>query len=416
MNKIAALFVALVLLCSDAVAESFVICANKKSGAVSVKRACSKKEEKIKQLASLMGPAGPAGATGAQGTLGQAGANGAAGETGLQGPMGATGPQGDDGALRLYGDGHSGDLNYTFNSNWYYATGEALRQNMQTTSFAVASGVTLTVPSGTTIRSTGACTIDGTITVMPYAKGGIIRSFSPATAYALVGHSPSPGLSFIAAENGQVCPNTVQCRGGYPGKTAEGDAALKESEASAILNPGPLGGGGGGGSLGYEGGDGGGTLRLICNGQITIGESGLMEANGGSSAGGGGGGAGGIIILASGTGILVNGTLSARGGEGGIGNVTTGPGGGGGGGIVHLISRHLDYGGTGEVNVLRGICGAHVGVTQNPRSGGGAGGNLAGDGGNGGSVNADGSEVFPASFGNSGYWLQTGEDPLALFF
>ncbi|MBA3485549.1 MAG: hypothetical protein H0T51_27460, partial [Pirellulales bacterium] len=102
--------------------------------------------------------------------------------------------------------------------------------------------------------------------------------------------------------------------------------------------------GGSGGAAGFYtnfglnpgGGDGGGGIELAALGDVTVGATGSILADGlegeisGLVAGGGGGAGGGIFI--HGEDVTVNGTLSADGGAGG--NNVGGGGGGGGGRIL----------------------------------------------------------------------------------
>ncbi len=104
------------------------------------------------------------------------------------------------------------------------------------------------------------------------------------------------------------------------------------------------GSGGGGGSTesfsqpitigGGGGGGGGGALRLIAQGTLTIGVSGIVDASGGdggagNGAGGGGAGSGGSIELRASVSPTVDGLLDVSGGIGGLGDPSAGHGGNG---------------------------------------------------------------------------------------
>lgn len=108
---------------------------------------------------------------------------------------------------------------------------------------------------------------------------------------------------------------------------------------------------------GYAGSSvGGGALFIFVRGSVTIGENGLISANGGSggagrrsgshpvSGGGGGGGGGGIVCLVYGGTITNNGTVEANGGAGGAAAtssyVTGNPGIDGDIGVVKIA--HID--------------------------------------------------------------------------
>jgi len=115
---------------------------------------------------------------------------------------------------------------------------------------------------------------------------------------------------------------------------------------SVCCGAGGAGGGGGGrdgGSTansytGGNGGAGGGSLVWFIGGNLTLGASSIIRANGavgsadtlgtdGYRGGGGGGGGGGtILIIVSGTITNSGATVSATGGTGGVGGVTGGPG------------------------------------------------------------------------------------------
>ncbi len=138
----------------------------------------------------------------------------------------------------------------------------------------------------------------------------------------------------------------------FSGGSAGGGADRGGSEADAgSSNGGPGGdgangddacGGGAGnpGGAGYQGGtdgaDGtGGIIWLVVGGDLTIGGSGRLEANGGDGGEGGsggasGGGSGGGVIIALYRGTLTNdGVVQANGGNGGTGGYDGGDGGAG---------------------------------------------------------------------------------------
>lgn len=137
---------------------------------------------------------------------------------------------------------------------------------------------------------------------------------------------------------------------------------------SGVPGEGPGGGGGGIGgatiSLPGSGGGGGfGTNGNTGGGGSNAGQAGprfgtvtIIPLVGGSGGGGGasvnnnrggaaGGGGGAILIASSGT-ITISGSISSRGGSGGVGNAG---GGGGSGGAIRLIANTIS--GAGNVNV-----------------------------------------------------------------
>lgn len=134
--------------------------------------------------------------------------------------------------------------------------------------------------------------------------------------------------------------------GANGGNGGNGSGGAQGGGGGGAGNPGGTGGTASGGSNDGQtpAGGGGGTIILVVSGNVTVGASGTISANGtaggagGSSSnngGGGGGGAGGgrVIILYAGT-YTNNGTVQASGGAGGAGGtggVTSGKAGGAGG-------------------------------------------------------------------------------------
>jgi hypothetical protein len=285
--------------------------------------------------------------------------------------------------LGVYGDGSAGALtldNVKGNPDW---TTRPPDVPLEFTSLVVPAGVILTVPSGIVIRVTGDVTINGTIRVA------------------------STSLS------------------------ATTPAGFGTLQASQVLHPSPLVGGvrGDGTNFGV-GGQGGGSFAIYAGGNITVGATGLITANGADaptpnpsagndSPGGGGGGGGVLVLLARGT-VTVDagGTIQANGGNGaaghdsgggGFGNLSDGAGGGGGGGIVHLVGSTVnDF--LATVQVQGGTAGAIL--TTTAPSGGGTGGASAGAGGSG----AAGS-TSPAQPGSAGMvFVAEVPDPEDLLF
>ena len=81
----------------------------------------------------------------------------------------------------------------------------------------------------------------------------------------------------------------------------------------------------------------------------------LLGGSGGAggflSIGGGGGAGGGALLIASSTQVTVNGTISAKGGNGGNESISRGSGGGGGsGGAIRLMANSIDGGGVLSVS------------------------------------------------------------------
>jgi hypothetical protein len=149
--------------------------------------------------------------------------------------------------------------------------------------------------------------------------------------------------------------------GGRSGRSANGVGVAYGSQELFVL----LGGSGaGGGNNNGGGGGGGGAVAFQAAGALTIGTGGSILADGGNviypvmeNMLSGGGGAGGSIRLEGGTSLTIQGTLSAKGGQGGDFTSTAaadnmkGAGGGGGGRIaLYSVSRSI----TGTVTVAGG--------------------------------------------------------------
>jgi hypothetical protein len=326
------------------------------------------------------GAAGPTGNNGTNGTNGSNGAAGATGQTGVgtNGTTGATGATGVTGSASIYGDGSDGTTtgvcNISASINWITSPPST---EVQCTNFTVASGQTLTVPSGTVIHATGTVTITGTITV----GNGTIAA--------------SGGEGWVAA------PTNVNLNVPFGG-TAFSAFALRK-----LLIPGPLGGGHGGAivviaqSTAFIG-FGGGSLVIAAGGAVSMASTGVISANGkaGSqdtshvySYGGGGGG---IVIIASGTSMSYpsGAQINANGGNGAAaqGSSASGcatgadGGGGGGGGVIHLLAPLFTTGGT--LSVAGGTSG---GTASGGACGFGTGGGASGGNGAAGSQSTAGS-------------------------
>jgi hypothetical protein len=278
-------------------------------------------------------------------------------------------------------------------------------------SFTVAAGVTLTVPSGTVIKTTGDFVNNGTINVFTYITGGIEMNVNSTT---LLTRAARPAMAGIArsgsgisgfGSNGGVVVNPFGNTGGlFLGGSATGPL---------ITMPGPVGGGGGAagdsdasGGFPARGGDGGGTLVVLSRGSIT--NNGTIDASGENIERGGGGGGGGILVFAARTSFASTDSIAVEGGFGGLSNSRAGAGGGGGGGGVTIISPSIS--GQDTINVSGGVgvlASAPGLVTANPRSSGGAGGASYGRGGEGGDVNTDGSATDSQNGGDGVITLLT---------
>lgn len=359
--------------------------------------------------AALLACSGPKGDPGEPGAVGQQG------QIGPAGAAGATGPAGADGQLRIVGDGSGGSVNITANTTWV-STAPNGAHNYQFADLTIATGFTLTVPSGLVLRVAGNVTINGAIVVSSFATGSFVWLQDPNNDFLM--RPAGVGIARNGAWYGERLrgAGTTYVNGGYGG-LGVGTATL----AASILRPGPAGGGGGSGSVssssgtgGNTGGSGGGTLVIIAGGAIS--NTGTITADGETTTAlGCGGGGGGVLVLASRTSVANTGTINARGGAGGANGAACGAGGGGGGGIVQLIAPSATS--SGNINITGGAAGTTSGTITGTasRMGGGGGGGSGGSGGTGGDISG-GTTPTAAGGGSGGLSLvRTGVDPTALF-
>jgi hypothetical protein len=193
------------------------------------------------------------------------------------------------------------------------------------------------------IRSTGTCTIAGTISASANSGGmGVynltsLGSTGGGGGGGTAAGAAAPTISSYLASGGSA--------GAASGGTGGAGNSLPLQLQQLITNNGaltgqysnePYGGGqgGNGGSSGGSGGKGGGMVVLDCQ---TINFTGTIDASGvaggastGNNIGAGGGGAGGIVILRS-PNLTNSGTINVSGGAGGSCGAFTGCGAGGAG-------------------------------------------------------------------------------------
>ncbi len=213
---------------------------------------------------------------------------------------------------------------------------------MQFASVEVASGVTFTVPSGLVFRCTGSFTVEGTITVVPFAAYGEARRL--VSYQATLPQEPGLGADGRPAHSGEL--NSIVAETTYGGGGGGGGAIVLASMSSVSVS----------GSLSVVGGNG---------------------ANGGNdpdedvSFGAGGAGAGGIIHLLSPTIDETDAHLAyAKGACGGLWDTTAAyasrvGGGGGGGGLSGTGSPggHIKTGANAEISSFgTSYCYAETGV------------------------------------------------------
>ncbi len=311
-----------------------------------------------------------------------------------------------------YGNGTAGAKVVSTDENWNSA--EGYPGNLQFIDLTINAGVTLTLPSGITLRCTGAFTNNGTIIVLPGVEGGFAGQTGSGGDFSSEAVPPGAGIGTLAAQAGESGDDNSARLGG------RGGFGISEFEARQILAVAVPGGGGGAtagsdsssGVTEISGSAGGGAVRILAAGSIVNGAGAAIRADGGEGRGGGGGG--GVVILASSTEVRNEGTVSATGGDGEDGDSNQAPSGGGGGGLVHLLAPTIS---AGTLSVGGGSPGAiGPGVSAVARFGGGGGGPGAGAGGDGGDVPAGGfSEPTAATAGSDGFGISTVVDPEAMF-
>lgn len=304
------------------------------------------------------------------------------------------------------GDGSAGDLTVSASQNW----NSAPPPNPNFANITINPGQTLTVPAGTTIRCSGSFTNNGTIAVLGGAQNNAIN-FSTGTSASSGAYSAAhPGDTRRAALAGQMDNDTIAVP---KGTIWGGPGGLGIPQAFAITSFGRLRLGGGAGAGPFANIEGGGLVKIYCEGPIV--NAGAINALGASAAGFGahGGGAGGIVILASRTSVSnAAGTIDVSGGNGGNSNSSWGgAGGGGGGGIIVMVSPAAPVPGTQVVSAGNpGTSGTTL--TSQTRTAGSGGGGSGGAGGAGG--NLSGATASAATGGSPGYVVTLTLDPTAI--
>lgn len=197
------------------------------------------------------------------------------------------------------------------------------------TTVNVPSGVTVTFAKNAantpvTMLATGAVTVAGTISV-----NGTTGATGTTTGPLFNPGAPGGPGGFAGGQggsrDGSLLPSTGHGPGGSPPASVNPFSAGSYGAPPSFVSLLPLFGGSGGG---------GGTIGF---------------GNSGSSGGGGGG----AIVIASSSSIAVNGTIQAKGGDGGLGGSING--GGGSGGAIRLVAPQIT--GTGTLNADGGVGG-----------------------------------------------------------
>jgi hypothetical protein len=244
------------------------------------------------------------------------------------------------GWLRFLGDGSAGSYSCTSGTC-------VLGDERWFSSFTVAAGATL-VTTGQNgpivIRSTGTCTVAGTMSDSPNSGAGVTITgggdFGGSGGGGGGGSSAGKsGLSTLADAN--LVINAGGAAGALGGGNGGNGASPVSYQYKLLLGGGtfwPVGGsmGGQGGNGGGAGGWGGGPIILVCN---TIDFTGTIDVSGGpggaspgSNSGAGGGGGSGYVILSAVSYVADTGTINTSGGPGGSCGSNSGCGSGGNGG------------------------------------------------------------------------------------
>lgn len=238
------------------------------------------------------------------------------------------------------------------------------------------SGADWTISTGTTISGVqfniGTFTISSGVTATVDSVVGMVEIH--ARTVNIEGTLTATGQGYATNSGpgaGTSCATKFGAGGGgYGGAGGNGDSGiLGGGTYGSSLAPIDMGSGGGT-SGSTPGGSGGGAIIIHCIGTLTIGASGVIEADGNPGSGLGndasGGGAGGSIYL---TANAISGTGSIH-ANGGAGDSTKYLAGGGGGGriVIHLGSG--SFGGTTS---------AVGGTATSPATPGGAGTDLTDD-------------------------------------
>jgi hypothetical protein len=214
-------------------------------------------------------------------------------------------------------------------------------------SFTVAAGATVVTTGGNgpiVVRSTGTCTVAGTLSDSPNSGAG--TTITGGGDFGGSGGGGGGGTNagqtgFSSLADANLVINPGGSAGAASGGAGGSGTTPVQQQYRLLLGGGtfwPVGGGEGGqgGSGGGAGGTGGGPIILICNaidftGTIDV-SGGPGAASPGNNSGAGGGGGGGYVILSAVSYISNTGTINTSGGSGGSCGSYSGCGAGGEGG------------------------------------------------------------------------------------
>ena len=195
-------------------------------------------------------------------------------------------------------------------------------------------GDDLVIGDGTSILASVQLNVSGDVTIH---SGGMLSADGKG-----YGSQTGPGAGGTNSYNGVGGGGGYGGRGGrgyHPGGSPGGGAAY-----GSLTEPVDLGSGGGG-----NGGVGGGAIRLVVDGTLTV--DGILTAHGNNGGYWGGGGSGGSIHVTAAA-IAGAGEMAANGGDGG----SVRGGGGSGGRIALYYDNMLDF--AGEIQAYGGSIGA----------------------------------------------------------
>jgi len=229
-------------------------------------------------------------------------------------------------------------------------------------SFSVSAGATVvsTANNGPfIIRSTGTCTVAGTISnsVNTAHGGGVLNKGDVGGSGGGGGGGTQAGAAGLPGVADQQLPVIISGTAGVAGGGTGGNGVSPTPSQYHTLvssgTPWPVGGatggaggGNGAGTAGGTGGNGGGPVILICN---TINFTGTIDASGApgkpapaNNTGAGGGGGGGYVILSAVSFTANTGTTKVSGGEGGSCGSFAGCGAGGNGGNGWVYFQNIE--------------------------------------------------------------------------
>jgi hypothetical protein len=254
------------------------------------------------------------------------------------------------GWLRNLGDGEGGA--YSCTSGACLITDEKW-----VSSFNVSAGATAFTKAGNspiTIRSTGPCTVAGTIGNTPNIQAAVginvQGDFGGGGGGGGAGATTHAQGGWYTVGNGWIEIALGGRGGAAPGGAGGNGETPNKLQYRMLLSVGsfwPAGGslgGAGGGSGGGQPGNGGGPVILVCQ---SIDFTGTIDVSGGAgqppsadNSGAGGGGGAGYVILSTSNWVATTGKINLAGGLGGSCNGFTGcgPGGNGGNGWSKLIT------------------------------------------------------------------------------